>query len=79
MDAKWVGRSTAEQRAFLNALADRCQLPHEFFLLEHNRLTIKPRPDEKYERVDCALEALQKTRGLPKMGFVGNEYIGNGQ
>jgi hypothetical protein len=78
--ADWTGKRSAEQRAILDRLADNCGLPHDFFRLEGGHLTIQPHPNEKYERIDCALGALKGIRGMPKLGFVGNEYyVGNEQ
>jgi hypothetical protein len=78
--ADWTGKSPAEQRAILDKLADNCRLPHDLFRLEGDHLTIQPHADEEYERVDCALGALKGIRGMPKLGFVGNEYyVGNEQ
>jgi hypothetical protein len=71
----WAAAKSPEQkRAFLDALAESCSLPRDFFRLKGDEFTIRPKADEEYERVDCALEALKRVRPMPRYGFVGNEY-----
>jgi len=72
----WAAAKTPEQkRAFLDALADSCSLPHDFFRLKGDEFTVWPRADEKYERVNCALAALKRVRPVPNYSFIGNEYV----
>ena len=73
----WSAKSPAEKDALLDKLADHCNLPHDTFRLEGDELYVKPHADEQYERLDCGLKALNSIRGLPKLGFVGNEYFSN--
>jgi hypothetical protein len=70
----WTSKTAAQKRALLDQLADNCHVTRDFFRLGDAELVLQPHPDEQYEDVDCALSALKHIRGLPKLGFVGNEY-----
>jgi hypothetical protein len=76
----WTMKSASEKRALLDTVADNCGVTHESFRMQGDSLVVQPHPDADYENVDCALGALKRIRGLPELGFVGNEYpIGNEQ
>jgi hypothetical protein len=70
-----------QRQAALDQIADKCGLARSTFkLVGDDELHVKPDPNERYERVDCALSELRRARLPVKMGFVGNEYyVGNEQ
>jgi hypothetical protein len=59
----------AEQAA---AIERGCGLKKGTITVSGDQIRLQPAPDEAYEKVDCALERLNKA-GLGKLGFVGNE------
>jgi len=64
----------AERLVRLDDISRKCGLPKSIFkLVGTDELHIQPSPDEKYERVDCALSELRKSDLPLKIGFVGNE------
>lgn len=54
------------------AIENDCGLKKGTITISGDQIRLQPRPDEAYEKVDCALERLKKA-GLGKLGFVGNE------
>jgi hypothetical protein len=68
----------AERLAALDRIAEECRISRDVFeLVGDNELRFRPRPDESYERVDCALTKLRETGPMRnvQMGFVGNEAL----
>ena len=49
-----------------------CGLKEGTITVSGDQIRLQPSPGEAYEKVDCALERLNKA-GLGKLGFVGNE------
>ncbi|MEA3009855.1 MAG: hypothetical protein QOJ91_1547 [Sphingomonadales bacterium] len=73
------GNLRTQGLARLGEISRKCGLPASVFkLIGTDELHIQPSPDEKYERLDCALIEL-KNANLPlKLGFVGNETYETG-
>ncbi len=60
----------------LVAIERECGLRgHFFYMMAEDELMLMPNPEERFEAVGCAMEALQKSEFSKnmKMGFVGNE------
>jgi hypothetical protein len=71
----------AERLAALDRIAAECGVSRAMFdLVGDDELQLRPRPDEDYERVDCALRKLRENGPMHDvpMGFVGNEAPGRG-
>jgi hypothetical protein len=71
---------TLQQRQeILDRIADDCGMPHSSWnLLDKDHLTLRPEPNTPYEKVDCLLRGLDKSKLPVSLGFVGNEaYPGN--
>ena len=54
------------------AIESECGLKKDTIAVTGDEIHLQPSPHEAYEKVDCALEKLNKA-GFGKLGFVGNE------
>ncbi len=53
-------------------IESECGLKKGTITVSGDQIRLQPSPDQAYEKVDCALERLNKA-GLGNLGFVGNE------
>ena len=73
----WNSMDRARRLVMITRITAQCKLaPETLSLGQGDELHFKPRPDERYEAVECALKELMKVGGA-KMGFVGNEAYTN--
>lgn len=63
-----------QRLAELEAMGRKCHYPSSGWELRGTEeLHLKPKPDERYEVVDCMIAEIRKSDIPFKMGFVGNE------
>ena len=59
----------------MDAISDKCGVARSTLRLQGDEMTIRPDPNESYERIECVLNEIKNARPpLPyKFGFEGNE------
>jgi len=71
--------TVATRQAEARRITTACGLPTDTILVRSDgSMHIRPKPTESYERVDCALSELRKSKLVGRLptGFVGNERYG---
>jgi hypothetical protein len=64
-----------ERQAILNGMADRCRLPRSSWkLISESQVTLELAPGTNYEKTDCLLSELRKSKLPLNLGFVGREH-----